>query len=212
MITTRLFFSGLALSFLLVGCATREPYQGPISSYLMDSNVARQNKPLPIQLFVRATGPEDPGTRDDLLTVFMLNLKLAGKFASVVPVGSPVIPSLARLDMDIDLKMEISNRTPPWYVISWGCIIPMFIPGNKITADGRMTAVIRDNQSVLKTYSAEKTSIAYRNSVGIALIKIETRTVERWSRATITALFDDLILQIANDTETYQKAGRVSVP
>jgi hypothetical protein len=204
-----LCIAGFLVSSLLVGCATRSPYQGPISDYAVGVSVSQANKPIPVQLFVKAIGPDDPGTKEDLLRVFILNLKQSGKFADVSPAWAPVISTLARLDVDIDLKMEVSSDTSPLYVTSWGCIFPMFIPGNKITADGRMTAVVRDNQSVLKTYSAAKTKTAYRNSIGFIMIKLETRTLERWSRATLTALFDDLIAQIVNDAKTYQKTARV---
>ena len=158
-----------------------------------------------MQVLVRSTTTEDPKTRGDLVNVFMINLKQTGKFADVVPSGAPINPALRRLEADVNLQMEVSNLTSPFYVASWGCIFPMFIPLNKITADGQMTAVIRDNETMLKTYSSKKTTISHRNSVGLAWIRIETRTMERWSRPALTALFDDLIAQILADSETYQK-------
>ena len=201
----RVWLSGLAMSFLLTGCTTHGPYHGPISTYYVGGNIAYPQTPLPIQLFVRATG-DDPRTRDDLLNVFLLNMKQTGEFANVSPFGAPVIPSLKRLDADIDLKMAVSSKTSPGYVASWMLIVPMFLPGNEITAEGRMTAVIRDDQTVIKSYSAEKTTTSRRNSVGLAYVKIETVVLEKWSRATLTALFDDLISQITNDGEMYGKA------
>ena len=203
--------AGAVLMSMSTGCATHEAYHGPISTYFSRGAMAKLGQPLPIQAVVKVTG-EDPKTTMDLAAVFINNLKASGKFADVIPVGGPANPSLKRVEMDVDLKMLVSNKTSPLYVISWGCIFPMFIPGNKITSEGHMTVAVSDGSSTLKTYVSDKTVTQGRNSVGLAYVRIETRTMERWSRPTLEALFDDMIGQIVQDNETYQRFAAHPAP
>lgn len=195
------------LGFVVIagpGCATHEPYHGPISSYYAKVSAQRPATPIPAQLIVHSSATEDPQTKSDLVKVFAINMKQTGAFADVVLPGSPTNAQLKRLDLDVNLKVLVSNRTSPWYMASWGCIFPMFMPWNEITAEGQMTATVSDEGRALKTYESTKTSKLGRNSVGLAYVRIETRTLERWCRPALTALFDDVINQIVADSATYE--------
>lgn len=204
----RMLKAGFVLGILVTlgtGCATRVPYQGPISAYYYKPAATRPATPVPAQVLVHSSAAGASQTKMDLARIFTINLKQSGKFADIVPAGAPESPVLKRLDMDVNLTMDVANSTSPFYVLSWGCIFPMFIPLNKITADGQMTVAVSDKGAVIKTYTAKTTSVLHRNSVGLAWIRTETQTLERWCRPALTALLDDMMNQIVADTETYKK-------
>jgi hypothetical protein len=177
-----LLFGLLIIQVLLcLGCSTY--YVGSIDVDIPSARIQAQGEPLPIQLVVRSDVKDYTEAEKHLETTFVRNLNKTRKFAKVVSNNAQTDSSLKRLEADVDMELLLRCKTPTLYAAFWCCIFPLFLPGNQIIADGKITVSIQDDQSVIKTYSAhKKTTSGRRNSVGLVGVRYEMERTQKWAQ------------------------------